>query len=287
MCDINLKSQMSSPIHIQLFFTSGEVVCLVVAYLRNPLAATEILLICLISTHRVWTIRMALRADQYTPLHARVLAAAAWLLPLLIVVLCLCQNTGVEYDPLLSTCKALIVQEENTQMSAVVLIFSLVLLPFCITILGNLCLLYYAIILSRHHQGASYKGALVTVFALCGVFVITGIPNMVRLLLPPFGKSCPRALEIFNTHVYLINSSCDSILFTITSRRFRTFICRRILMFYRVRKKDKYVAHTNSNTRSNNKANLCNVKHVIPVANAPVLEDGVIEAPHVNLNKSL
>ena len=58
-------------------------------------------------------------------------------------------------------------------------------------------------------------------------------------------------------------------------------------MFYRVRKKDKYVAHTNSNTRSNNKANLCNVKHVTPVANAPVLEDGVIEAPHVNLNKSL
>ena len=205
--------------------------CVSVAYLRNPLAATEILFICLISTHRLWTISMALRMNSYTTLHAKLLSAAAWVLPLLIVALCLCHNIDVVYDPALSTCKTLITSEENIKLSAAILTFMLVMLPFAVTILSNLCLLYYAVVLSDQHRAATYKRALLTVFVLCGTFVLTGIPNMVRLLMPIFGKPCPISLQIFNTHIYLINSSCDSILFTITSRRFRNFIFKKILRF--------------------------------------------------------
>ena len=109
------------------------------------------------------------------------------------------------------------------------LMFLLVIIPFVLTIVTNVCMFLYAVKLSRRHATASYRRAFFTVFAICGTFVVTSLPNMVRILLPPMGKTSPVSLEIVNGHLYLINASCNSIILAITNRRFRMFVIRRVL----------------------------------------------------------
>ena len=112
-------------------------------------------------------------------------------------------------------------------------------------------MLYYAVKLSSKHDGTSYRAALITAFSICGVFVLTAIPNMVRMMLPPLGQESPAFLEILNGHIYLINASCNAIIFTGTNRRFRKFIFRRFLkVFYSRDSDDAIVCYNTVNTRT-------------------------------------
>ncbi|KAL5253418.1 hypothetical protein ACHWQZ_G013263 [Mnemiopsis leidyi] len=209
----------------------GKTLCGLVAYLRHPFAATEILLICLVSCHRIFTIKQALRANSFTPRHAYLLTALSWILPQSVLVVSFLYSVDVKFVPLLSTCVNQIIHDTDprVKMSVKVLMFLLVIVPFVLTIVTNICMFLYAVKLSRRHATASYRRAFFTVFAICGTFVVTSLPNMIRMLLPPMGKTSPVYLEVVNGHLYLINASCNSIILAITNRRFRMFVMRRVL----------------------------------------------------------
>ena len=136
---------------------------------------------------------------------------------------------NVRFDPLLATCVSQIIYDldSTTRISVVFLFIVLGILPFTVTIFSNLCMLFYAIQLSRKRANASFKRAFFTVFAICGVFVAISLPNMVRIILPMTNRDSPAALTILSGQLYLLNSSCNSIILGITNRRFRTLFFRR------------------------------------------------------------
>ena len=138
----------------------------------------------------------------------------------------------MKFDPLLSTCVSKIIHHDDPEVKRWVMFLTLllVIIPLIMTILSNLCMFYYAVKLSRRHANSSYRRAFFTVFAICGTFVVTSFPNMLRILLPPMGKTSPVSLEIINGHLYIINASCNSIILGITNRRFRNFVMRRFFM---------------------------------------------------------
>lgn len=208
---------------------AGETLCGLVACIRHPCAATEILLICLVSTHRIFTIKKALRVSTFTTGHAYCFVALSWILPTTILFIHVMYGVEVKFVPILSTCVSQIINDPRTKFITMILMLLLAVIPFAVTILSNFYMLYYAIKLSRRQSNTSFKRALSTVFAICGTFVITSLPNMVRILLPTIGKTSPQSLEIANGHIYLINASCNSIILTVINRRFRGFIVRRFL----------------------------------------------------------
>ena len=103
-----------------------------------------------------------------------------------------------------------------------------IILPFLTTIVCNCIMLYYSVTLSQKHKDASYKGALITVLSLCGMFTISVTPYMIRVLLHVFNTKSPVWLDIVQAHFYLINASCNSILYSITNRRFKRFIVKNV-----------------------------------------------------------
>ena len=205
----------------------------------------------MISGHRVWTIKMALRVDTFRVVHAHVLVSLAWILPMIVVLgVQFLYKIDVRFDRILSTCMSLLIDSEEAKIATFfsMLVFSII--PFIMTIGSNLAMLCYAIAASKKHSETSYSSALITVFSLCGFYVITSIPNVVRMMLPSLGKEPPMALEIFNGHLYLSTASCNSIIFTVTNRRFRTFILRRFLRICYSKGNDDALIFTNSNARS-------------------------------------
>eukprot|EP00116_Pleurobrachia_bachei_P006929 sb/3467191/ len=134
----------------------------------------------------------------------------------------------VSYDRLYSTCVMVWTEgSETIKLAAFVLTVLLILIPFLITIVCNLGLLGYVLKLQQTGEKRPTT-AFVTVFSICGLFTITNLPNMARILLPTFEVVPPDWLGVVNAHVYIINASCNAVILTVTNRRFRRFLLRRL-----------------------------------------------------------
>ena len=168
-----------------------------------------------------------------------------WVIPVSIIAAVIIFNSTAFYDRTLSTCISDITKNKDAKEIVVTFTLLFIIVPYIITIMCNICMLYYSIGMSKKHPDASFKGALLTVCSISGMFTLSVTPYMVRVFLHAFVKGAPIALEIAQAHIYLINASCNPILYSITNLRFRKFIrkhsLRFMIMFWREHKVVTYV----------------------------------------------
>ena len=187
------------------------------------------MLVCVVTIHRVISLRCALRGDPVSTGAARIIAGTLWTISFLSIIgVALFLQVPVSYDRLYSTCVMVWTEgSETIKLAAFVLTVVLILIPFLITIVCNLGLLGYVLKLQQTGEKRPTT-AFVTVFSICGLFTITNLPNMARILLPTFQVDPPDWLAVVNAHVYIINASCNAVILTVTNRRFRRFLLKRL-----------------------------------------------------------
>ncbi|XP_063686084.1 galanin receptor 2a-like [Bolinopsis microptera] len=206
----------------------GPVICYLTAFCQFVPGAVEIITLTCISAYRWYMVRFPFRRTPKA-FATKVLILLMWLAAMTFPVIFVTANKSrAIFDVRTLACSTNIGFHHRYLALAALFFFGI--LPVALTIILNLYTLACAFWITHSTSPAKTynKQALITVNAICWIFVLSWVPYIIRAIMATLSIPLPLWFYTMQYNLNIISLTFNPIVYTITNRRFRRFILRRI-----------------------------------------------------------
>ena len=207
----------------------GSELCYLTAFSQFVPGAVEIITLTCISAYRWYMVRFPFRKPPKAFL-TKILVLIIWLVAMLFPITFLAANkSSAVFDVRTLACTTNVGLHHRYLALSALFLFGI--LPVTLTIIFNLYTLACAFwITPTKSPSRSYnRQALVTVNAICWIFVLSWVPYLVRAISAVLSRPLPYWFYTMQYNLNIISLTFNPLVYTITNRKFRRFLSRRIL----------------------------------------------------------
>jgi hypothetical protein len=201
----------------------GKVYCFIAAQISFLPGSANALTVLLITTYRVWLVTHPFFSVPKTVV--RIVVVFSWFLASAGTVISLAYKSSSTFNPGNAKCMSGVY--ENIAASAIlkIALAVIVIIPLFVITIENAVLCMIAVKSSRRQNvsKANYK-ALVMVCSLSGLFIISWVPYIIYTFMKSKNPEIPQALDLLAFHCIYLNSFGNPILYTLTNKRFGTYV---------------------------------------------------------------
>ena len=209
----------------------GELVCYLTAYGQFAPGTSEILLLTTIAAFRCHYISKPI-SDTQGLLKARITVCTIWIVSIgTSLVLMFLKGAIAYFEPRILSCVTNI--SVIHKMISIILFLLFAMLPFTLTIILNMYCLFYACRYKCLRTTTNYRGnmnAILTVNAVCVLFITSWIPYIVRVFLTVSGVVLPPWFFILQYNLNIISLALNPVIYSVINRKFRRFILKRMII---------------------------------------------------------
>lgn len=209
----------------------GPVLCYVTAFSQFVPGAVEIMTLTCISWYRWYLARHPLNHAPKV-LTTKALICLMWLAALVNPAVFVFANKSMAiFDVRTLACVTNVAMHHRLLVFVALFLFGII--PVAMTILLNLHTLWTVICVipnttSTNTTTRRYnRQALLTVNAICWVFVLSWAPYIVRAIMAAMGIKLPLWFYTLQYSLNILSLTLNPVIYSITNRRFRTFLLRR------------------------------------------------------------
>ncbi|KAL5266576.1 hypothetical protein ACHWQZ_G003825 [Mnemiopsis leidyi] len=208
----------------------GSGVCYWTAFSQFVPGTVEIVTLTSISAYRCYMVRFPFRRPPKAA-PTKVLIVVMWLTAMIFPVIFVVANRSTAiFDVRTLACTTNVgLHHRHLALSA---LFLFGIIPVTLTINLNLYILACAFWITPASPSASARKynrqALITVNAICWIFVLSWVPYVVRAILTLISIPLPLWFYTMQYNLNIISLTFNPIVYTITNRKFRRFLARRI-----------------------------------------------------------
>ena len=198
------------------------------SHLRWIPGTAGFMLVLSISIHRMWTIHFSI-ARIILPKHARIMGWCSWLCGLAPPACAFFYKPAACFNQVIATCQSDFYDNEEAKHLIFLLVATLVFIPMILIIILNCGMVFTAMGHAKRRAATSASTrALTTVTCVCGLFIVSVCPYVLVVIVKATGKTIPISYEILQAYIFLLNASGNPILYTLTNRRFKSFLLTKI-----------------------------------------------------------
>ena len=241
----------------------GHVVCYVTAFSQFVPGAVEILTLTCITLYRWYVVRFPY-GNLPNMFQTKLLIGSIWLLALINPIFFVSANKSMAiFDVRTLGCVTNVGKHHLKLVIAFSFFFGI--LPVITTILFNLLTLARAFWITSSQtppKKVHNKQALVTVSAICWVFVLSWMPYLVRIMTMLLSsKGLPPWFYTLQYNLNILSLTLNPIIYTLTNRKFRKFLNRRGMRFKKRLKTMKTSLHMSLERKLSRNSVSVGVKH--------------------------
>ena len=209
----------------------GRVICYVTAFSQFVPGAVEILTLTVITLYRWYVVRFPYR-NPPNMFYTKIIICSIWILALANPLVFVTANKSMAiFDVRALACVTTVAKNHLTLVIAFSIFFGI--LPVITTVLFNLLTLASAFWMTSTQvpqKKIRNKQALVTVSAICWVFVLSWLPYLIRIMAMMLStKKLPLWFFTVQYNLNILSLTLNPIIYTLTNRKFRKFLNRRIM----------------------------------------------------------
>ena len=206
----------------------GTSICYWTAFSQFVPGTVEIITLTSISAYRCYMVKFPFRRPPKA-VPTKVLIVLMWLAAMIFPVIFVAANQSTAiFDVRTLACTTNVGLHHRHLALSALFLFGIV--PVTLTINLNLYILACAIWITPTSPSArTYnKQALITVNAICWIFVLSWVPYVVRAVMTLMSLPLPLWFYTMQYNLNIISLTFNPIVYSITNRKFRRFLSRRI-----------------------------------------------------------
>lgn len=206
-------------------WTLGPVICYLTAFCQFVPGVVEIITLTCISTYRWYMVRFPFRRPPKA-VTTKILILLMWILATSFLIVFVTDNKSLAiFDVRTLACTTNVGLHHRYLVLPALFFFGI--LPVTLTIILNLLTLGRALRVTSP-AGTYNKQALMTVNAICFIFVLTWVPYLIRAIMAALSLTLPLWFYTMQYNLNIISLTLNPIVYSITNRKFRRFLSRRL-----------------------------------------------------------
>ena len=209
----------------------GETICFITAFLQFIPGTVEVLNLTAITAYRFNIINNPLKSHPKLKV-VKACVLCMWGVAIINPVIFIASGkSNAVYDPRNFSCVTDVVLNHKLLVFSSLLLLAIV--PMIITIILNCYSLAYVFFFNHNRCCSSHSTAMITVSSICWVFIMSWIPYIVRVGASITHQELPGWFVIVQHDFNILSVTLNPVIYTITDRRFRMFIKRRLMRLKR------------------------------------------------------